>query len=178
MITSHCPYLPNLFERSTRTCRCCAIPLKKWVVYIGLCRRHTRLRFTSYDPVFPLQRYLAGFRVLELKDLLKSIGCSQKGRKPELFQRANDLLRHGSPKIQNKIRDIYERTNRSKRTLSYSRMARYSPMKPAISPTRGYIVHPDVKFKQHPFYQKVDSVIRPTALGTVLVSFPPLVRGV
>ena len=126
--------------------------------------------------MLPLQRYLASFRVLELKELLKSISCSQKGRKPDLFHRANELLRHGSPKIQNKIRDIYDRTNRSKRTLSYSRMARYSPMKSAVSPTRGYIVHPDVKFKQHPFYQKVDSVIRPTALGTAVDLFPSLVE--
>ena len=56
-----------------------------------------------------LQRYLLSFRVHELKELLKSIGCSQRGRKNELFQRSNELLQHGSPKIQNKIREIYDR---------------------------------------------------------------------
>jgi len=100
--------------------------------------------------------------VHELKELLKSIGCSQRGRKNELFQRSNELLQHGSPKIQNKIREIYDRSHYSKRALF--RAHRCSPMKPTPAPAHSYIVHPDVTFKPHPFYEKVDSIIRPTAL--------------
>ena len=119
-----------------------------------------------------LQRYLLSFRVHELKELLKSIGCSQRGRKNELFQRSNELLQHGSPKIQNKIREIYDRSHYSKRALF--RAHRYSPMKPTPAPAHSYIVHPDVTFKPHPFYEKVDSIIRPTALCEYHVSIATL----
>lgn len=124
--------------------------------------------------LLPLQRYLTSFRVQELKELLRNMGCSQKGRKQELFQRANEVLQHGSPKIQNKIREIYERTNSSKRALHYNRMAHRlaSPTKAAVSPHRSYIVHPDVKFKPHPFYLKMDTVIRPTSLGKINAVYP------
>lgn len=111
-----------------------------------------------------LQRYLCSFRVHELKELLRSIGCSQRGRKNELFQRSNELLEHGSPKIQNKIREIYERSHYTKRGPFSHRTYRCSPTKPAPSPTHSYIVHPDVTYKPHPFFHKVDSIIRPTAL--------------
>ena len=29
------------------------------------------------------------------------------------------------------------------------------------------VIHPDVKFKELPFYSVIDNIIRPTALGTV-----------
>ena len=126
------------------------------------------------------------FRVIELKELLRSIGQSTKGRKPELMQRSADLLRHGSPKIQVKIQEIWERSHNSKKTDNYHKMAqRYTPMKgsgqipphqqfphhPPSSqfPFKGhrgqYVIHPDVTFKAHPFYVKFDTIIRPTALG-------------
>ena len=120
------------------------------------------------------QRLLAQFRVLELKELLRNIGQSQKGRKPDLFQRANEVLRHGSPKIQIKIREIFDKSRGVKKPAHYNRIAqRYTPMKPAphhmnlSSPIRAhpYIVHPDVKFKEQPFFVKMDTIIRPTALG-------------
>ena len=116
--------------------------------------------------------------MIELKELLKTVGLSQKGRKPDLFQRAQDLLIHGSPKIQHRIRDIYERTHKAKKATKCARMGVYSPMKgmmyhhppkselsSAAPDEISYILHPDVKFKPHPFYQVLDSIIRPTALG-------------
>lgn len=138
-----------------------------------------------------LQRYLTEFRVVELKELLRVMGLSQKGRKPELFKRANDLLIHGSPKVQQQIREIFNRSHRSRRSLKYGKMGLYTDMKDLIhhhtpkselgstgavmarggSGGRGgtgdksYILHPDVRFKPHPFYTVMDSVIRPTALG-------------
>ena len=119
------------------------------------------------------QRLLTHFRVNELKELLRKLSQSQRGRKAELFQRANEILRHGSPKIQIHIREIYQR-NHDTRHTSYSRgYCQRSPAKnlhlsPVIqSPQQGqgYIVHPDVKFKAHPFFNKLETIIRPTALG-------------
>ena len=125
------------------------------------------------------------FRVIELKELLRSIGQSTKGRKPELMQRSTDLLRHGSPKIQVKIQEIWERSHASKKPDNYYKMAeRYAPVKTAgqvsshhhkygrsmdpypFKTHRGqYVIHPDVKFKTNPFYINVATIIRPTALG-------------
>ena len=118
----------------------------------------------------PPQRYLTSFRVLELKELLKQCGQSTKGRKSDLFQRANDMLQFGSPKIQTKIREIYDKSN-SRRQLSYGRSGHKisSPVKSGESviksTSRAHIVHPDVKFKAHPFFSKLETIIRPTALG-------------
>lgn len=108
--------------------------------------------------------------MLELKELLKIHGQSTKGRKPELFQRANELLRLGSPKLQSKIREIYERSNGTRRQLSYSRAAqKSSPVKSGSSvlknSCRPYVVHPDVRFKVHPFFSKLETITRPTALS-------------
>jgi hypothetical protein len=113
--------------------------------------------------------------VLELKELLKTHGQSTKGRKPELFQRANELLRLGSPKLQTKIREIYEKANGTRRQLNYNRAAqKNSPVKSGNlvvkNPSRPYIVHPDVRFKAHPFFSKLETIIRPTALMTAGVS--------
>ena len=126
------------------------------------------------------------FRVIELKELLRSIGQSSKGRKPELVQRAADLLKHGSPKIQQKIVEIWERSHNSKKPDNYQKMAqRYAPMKGSGQAPPGhhrtttsppfpyggrcgvgqYVIHPDVTFKSHPFYVKLDTIIRPTALS-------------
>lgn len=115
------------------------------------------------------QRYLTCFRVLELKELLRINGQSTKGRKPELFKRANDLLQFGSPKFLAKIQEIYERSNCTRKQYNYNRTAqRGSPAKSSTvikNSSRSHIVHPDVKFKSHPFFSKLDTIIRPTALG-------------
>ena len=121
--------------------------------------------------------------MLELKELLRSIGQSTKGRKPELMQRSTDLLRHGSAKIQDKIHEIWEKSHAHKKPDNYHKMAqRYTPMKGAghvpmqhkqfyrhdshYKTHRGqYVIHPDVNFKENPFYVKIDTIIRPTALG-------------
>ena len=123
------------------------------------------------------------FRVIELKELLRSIGQSSKGRKPDLVQRAADLLKHGSPKIQQKIVEIWERSHNAKKPDGYHKMAqRYAPMKGSGQghhrtstnqqfPFAGrcgvgqYVIHPDVTFKSHPFYVRLDTIIRPTALS-------------
>ena len=126
------------------------------------------------------------FRVIELKELLRSIGQSSKGRKPELVQRAADLLKHGSPKVQQKIHEIWERSHNSKKPDNYHKMAqRYAPMKgsgqtlhrtttsppfPYRCGVGQYVIHPDVTFKPHPFYVKLDTIIRPTALSMYLCS--------
>jgi hypothetical protein len=121
------------------------------------------------------QRYLTSFRVLELKELLKQCGQSTKGRKSDLFQRANDMLQFGSPKIQTKIREIYDKSN-SRRQLSYGRAAHKisSPVKSEESviksTSRAHIVHPDVKFKTLPFFSKLETIVRPTALVSSGVS--------
>ena len=129
------------------------------------------------------------FRVIELKELLRSIGQSSKGRKPDLVQRAADLLKHGSPKVQQKIVEIWERSHNSRKPDSYQKMAqRYAPMKGSSGqghhhhrtttsspqfPYTGrygggqYVIHPDVTFKSQPFYVKTDTIIRPTALSTL-----------
>ena len=134
------------------------------------------------------------FRVIELKELLRSIGQSTKGRKPELMQRSTDLLRHGSPKIQVKIQEIWERSHNSRKPDSYQKMAqRYTPMKGASqvplhqhihhhpypyhfkAPRGQHVIHPDVKFKAHPFLVKFDTIIRPTALGVYACVYVGLV---
>lgn len=124
----------------------------------------------SWLPLIPTQRFLTSFRVLELKELLKIHGQSTKGRKPELFQRANEILQFGSPKFQTQIREIYERSNISRKQLNSNRAAqKSSPVKHTESviknQSRSYIVHPDVRFKVHPFFSKIDTITRPTALG-------------
>jgi len=128
----------------------------------------------------PRQSYLAKFRVYELKELLKNMGVHQKGRKPDLYSRARNLLTHGNPKIQQEIRKIYDRSyrglRRSVKVDEYSLSGPTSPRirfpetKPSCSSfslkdTRPYVVHPDVKFKPHPFYKVMESIIRPSALG-------------
>lgn len=135
------------------------------------------------------QRFLTEFRVLELKELLRVIGLSQRGRKSDLFQRANELLIHGSPKIQQHIQAIYSKSHSIKRPQKFGKMVHnqgYSHMKGMMQhhtpnsqlggsgstktektdrSDRSYILHPDVKFKPHPFYRLQDLIIRPTTLG-------------
>lgn len=130
-----------------------------------------------------IQKYLTEFRVPELKELLKVVNLSTKGRKSELFQRANDLLTHGSPKIQLHIKDIYLKTHCKKRhtpikygkmpsTLPYSHMKdmmhHHTPKSHFNSAKNGeasYILHPDVTFKPLPFFNLLETIIRPTTLG-------------
>lgn len=144
------------------------------VLYIHMCF-HVR-ECECWFVLWSMQRYLTSFRVLELKELLKNQGQSTKGRKPELFQRANDILQFGSPKFQTKIREIYERSNNFRRQLSYNRTAqKTSPEKSRESvvkkASRPYIVHPDVKFKSHPFFSKLETIIRPTALSNDIIMY-------
>lgn len=130
---------------------------------------------------FCLQRYLEKFRVAELKELLRSMGVTQKGRKTDLLSRANELMRRGNPKIQHEIRMIYERTHLARKpmkmTQSYTSMKslahhhhlHHSDTKShnsfVLKDPEPFVIHPDVKFKSHPFYQVMECIIRPTALG-------------
>ena len=114
-----------------------------------------------------LQRMLSEFRVHELKELLRKVGQSQRGKKAELFQRANEILRHGSPKIQAQIRDIHQ-NSRPYKSPHRAQLSKSLKMAQQMVENRhGYVVHPDVKFKPHPFFKLLDTVIRPTALGIV-----------
>ena len=127
------------------------------------------------------------FRVIELKEFLRSIGQSTKGRKPELLRRSTDLLRDGSPNVQLKIREIWEQSHGAKKPDNYQKMAqRYTPVKGSgevppprqqypggygyKTPKAPYVIHPDVVFKDNPFYVKLDSIIRPRALGEYTVT--------
>ena len=145
-----------------------------------LCKpTETRVKNALTHIVLVLQRYLTEFRVVELKELLKVIGVSQKGRKSELFHRANELLIRGSPKVQQQIREVYERAHKVKRAPRYGGKMVYSPQYPDMkgmmhhhtpksqfgSPaSSARIPHPDIKFKPHPFFELVDLIIRPTTL--------------
>ena len=116
-----------------------------------------------------------------MKELLKALGLSQKGRKQDLFHRVNDLLMHGSSKIQHEIQRIYDKSHRLKRTPRFGKMTHkysYSDMEGRYRTTKSelgissyrreegsFILHPDVVFKPHPFYEVIDTIIRPTALG-------------
>ncbi len=114
---------------------------------------------------------LSEFRVNELKELLRKTSQSQRGRKAELFQRANELLRHGSPKIQLHIREIYQsvRPYRSpKRSSPAKACLRLAQQLAQQQSRQGYVMHPDVKFKPHPFFRLKEMIIRPTALGMSL----------
>ena len=116
---------------------------------------------------------LSEFRVHELKELLRKVGQSQRGKKAELFQRANEILRHGSPKIQAHIHDIHQncRPYKSPHRSQLSKNLKIAQQ--MIESRHGYVVHPDVKFKLHPFFKLLETVIRPTALGNVYKGQPP-----
>ncbi|XP_064390989.1 E3 SUMO-protein ligase PIAS2-like isoform X4 [Halichondria panicea] len=124
---------------------------------------------SSEDQRAECQGMLSEFRVNELKELLRKTSQSQRGRKAELFQRANELLRHGSPKIQLYIRDIYQtvRPYRSPKRGSPAKAQaclRLAQQLAHQQSRQGYVVHPDVKFKPHPFFRLKETIIRPTAL--------------
>ncbi len=115
---------------------------------------------------------LSEFRVSELKDVLRKASQSQRGKKADLFQRASELLRHGSPKVQLQIREIYRNTGRPYHRAIKQASPAKAKLKKAqqmVSQQRQnkvpYVVHPDVKFKPHPFFKLRTVIIRPTALG-------------
>ena len=121
---------------------------------------------------------LTQFRVHELKELLKSLNCSTRGRKQELYVRSANLLEHGSPKIYKRIKEIHEKYLFMGRR-SYIR----SPIKGANFPTGNhsplppppsFINYPNVVFKPHPFYEKIDTIVRPTSLGVSGWKWPSL----
>lgn len=139
-----------------------------------------------------LQRYLEKFRVAELKELLRRVGVPQRGRKMDLLCRANEVMR-GSVSIQREIQNIYEREHfvrkpmkmtesYSKRGLAHHRhqhdlhqpdikslSSKYPTPSFVLKEPVPFVMHPDVTFKLHPFYQVMECIIRPTALGKRLL---------
>ena len=94
---------------------------------------------------------------------MKVMNVSTTGRKKDLQLRAEQLIQTGSPLIHEKIREVYMRHFGGRR---YPK----TPPKPPISHTTSlppptYIKHPDVKFKPHPFFKHLDTIVRPTLLG-------------
>ena len=136
-----------------------------------------------YFIVFLLQAHLERFRVAELKELLKMVGLAHSGRKADLFYRANLLLMRGSLTIQKGIEEIYERERAHLRKpiksmaepLSIKDLHRCkSELRPelksfnssyVVKDPRQFVMHPDVRFKVHPFYKVLECIVKPTALG-------------
>ena len=105
------------------------------------------------------------FRVLELKEFLKSVNVSSGGRKNDLQDRAMSVVESGNPKILQTLQQLYQR-----RFPGSQQPGVKIPPKPPVShstanPPSFHVKHPDVKFKNHPFYQNIDSVHRTTAMG-------------
>ena len=103
------------------------------------------------------------FRVLELKQFLKSVGVVSSGKKSELQDRATRLVGTNDPKILKALTDLYQST------FTSSSNSKSLP-KPPIShstakPPSFHVKHPDVRLKDHAFYQHIDTVHRVTALG-------------
>lgn len=96
-----------------------------------------------------------------MKELMRSMNISTTGRKRDLQVRAEQLVITGSPKVHKRIREIYEKHFGDRRFLR-------SPPKPPMSlstshaPPTYQVKHPDIKLKPHPFYQHIDSLVRPT----------------
>ena len=112
------------------------------------------------------------FRVVELKEFLKSVNVSSGGRKKDLQDRAMMVIDTGNPKIHLALVQLYQKTFPSNTIMGG---AVKSPPKPPVShstakPPSFHVKHPDVKFKAHPFYQHHDTVYRPTAMGVYNIS--------
>ena len=105
---------------------------------------------------------ISSFRVLELKQFLKSVGVSCNGRKKDLQDKALKVVETGNPKVLQSLLQLHQTTFPSAQLKT--------PPKPPIShstanPPSFHVKHPDVKFKNHAFFQPIDSVYRTTALG-------------
>ena len=97
------------------------------------------------------------FRRSELKKLLKKVGLAHSGCKADLFHRADLLLMSGNRKVQKRIEKIY------KRKIAHLRKPTSSSH--VDKDSRPFKMHPDVKFKIHPFYKVLECIVKPTALG-------------
>ncbi|KAI0228262.1 E3 SUMO-protein ligase PIAS2 [Lamellibrachia satsuma] len=127
-----------------------------------------------------------GFRVSELQVLLGFAGRNKSGRKTELLQRSLHLIEKGcSTPIQIKIRELYKRrfptklavasgasasaavaaavsavfngTSGSQQSMNYAKDG--IDIVPPTLP-----VHPDVRFKSLPFYDKLGELLKPSSL--------------
>lgn len=97
---------------------------------------------------------------------MKCLNISATGRKKDLQLRAEQLLQSGAPQVHSHVKEIYERSF-GRRNVP----PKATPPKPPITsstasaPPPFIVKHPDVKFKSHPFYQVIDTIMRPTLLG-------------
>lgn len=118
-----------------------------------------------------LQNYLRCFRVAELKELLKALNVSTAGRKKDLLDRVETLLQLDTPDVHRHAQNIYDKNFGTKH---HERHPPKTPPKPpmsctsSVAPPSFHVKFPDVKLKPHPFYQQVDTIVRPTYLGEVM----------
>ncbi len=109
------------------------------------------------------------FRVLELKQFLKSVGVVTSGRKSELQDRATRIVGCGDPKVLKALTDLYQGTSTSTSQDSHSKSLPKPPISHSTAkPPSFHVKHPDVRLKGHAFYQHVDTVHRVTALGKLI----------
>lgn len=111
---------------------------------------------------------LAKFRVFELKSLLRDLGASTYGRKNDLYSRVLHQIDMNNARVEELIVAIYENRfpNNKPRTKSPVKTLNNSPTKrQSISSQQQHVVLPDVRFKSLPFYDIVDTIIKPTSLG-------------
>eukprot|EP00731_Ephydatia_muelleri_P015760 Em0009g184a len=105
------------------------------------------------------QKYLSGFRVQELKELLKSLGCGQSGKKGDLYMRSMDMLQSGNLKVRKKIREISHKATESKRSVQFIVKKKTDP--PVVLPATTL---PGVVFKAAPFYERITTILGPVDL--------------
>ena len=114
------------------------------------------------DFFFKIQKYLSGFRVQELKELLKSLGGGQSGKKGDLYMRSMDMLQSGNPKVRKKIREIGRKAAESKRGVQFI-VKKKADAPPVVLPATTL---PGVVFKAAPFYERNNTILGPIDLGT------------
>ncbi|KAK2175977.1 hypothetical protein NP493_692g05011 [Ridgeia piscesae] len=124
-----------------------------------------------------------GFRVSELQVLLGFAGRNKSGRKTELLQRCLHLVEKGcSTPIQIKIRELYKRRFPTKLAVTsgtasavaaaVSAVFNGAASQQSLNFAKDGIdvvppalpVHPDVRFKSLPFYDKLGELLKPSSL--------------
>eukprot|EP00116_Pleurobrachia_bachei_P001663 sb/3461925/ len=128
-------------------------------------------------------RMVNSFRVQELQMLMMTCNRSRVGKKQELQSRALNLIKNNSDtkdcKVANSIRDIYNRrypprqagvidpnviTSLNAPGTSSGKSYGVSPGSESSSDKQHVPVLPDVTFKDLPFYEEIDILIKPTSM--------------
>ena len=134
--------------------------------YICVCLTRFLLQTSNLLPLF--QNMLARFRVFELKSLLRDLGVSTNGRKNELYLRVLHQFDLQNARVEELIVAIHEKRfphSKVQRTKSPVKTSNTSPTKRQTISQQQHVVLPDVRFKSLPFYDVVDTIVKPTSLG-------------